>query len=341
MANDLEQKIIKQVEYYFGDINLPRDKFLQGKIKEDNDGWVPLEVMLKFKRLASISEDSKVIAEALEKSEDKLVVVSEDKTKIKRNPDKPLPENNDEFIKKLQERSAYAKGFPLEEGLDDIIKFLEPYGPVESVIRRTTKDHKFKGSCFIVFKTLEAAKKFVELAELKYKDTLLEKKLQNDYYNDKKKVIEERKKQQKDRKQASVEEDAGKLEFPLGATVHFTGISEGQELTREEIKEKIKDTNDSIEVTYIDFNKGDLEGHIRFSKENNAVDFVKSLTDSEIEIGDIKLKFKILEGDEEKEYLKKTSEEIVKMRQKYKSKGKKRKGNFNSGGRNSKATKKD
>ncbi|KAF7269943.1 hypothetical protein GWI33_017034 [Rhynchophorus ferrugineus] len=323
MANDLEQKIIKQVEYYFGDINLPRDKFLQGKIKEDNDGWVPLEVMLKFKRLASISEDSKVIAEALEKSEDKLVVVSEDKTKIKRNPDKPLPENNDEFIKKLQERSAYAKSFPLEEGLDEIIKFLEPYGPVESVIRRTTKDHKFKGSCFIVFKTLEAAKKF------------------NDYYNDKKKVIEERKKQQKDRKQASVEEDAGKLEFPLGATVHFTGISEGQELTREEIKEKIKDTNDSIEVTYIDFNKGDLEGHIRFSKENNAIDFVKSLTDSEIEIGDIKLKFKILEGDEEKEYLKKTSEEIVKMRQKYKSKGKKRKGNFNSGGRNSKATKKD
>lgn len=58
-------------------------------------------------------------------------------------------------------------------------------------------------------------------------------------------------------------------------------------------------------------------------------------------IGDIKLKLRTLEGDEEKEYLKKTSEEIVKMRQKYKSKGKKRKGNFNSGGRNFKAAKKD
>lgn len=106
MANDLEQKIIKQVEYYFGDVNLPRDKFLQGKIKEDSDGWVPLEVMLKFKRLANISEDSNLIAQALEKSEDKIVIVSEDKTKIKRNPDKPLPENNEEFIKKLQERSG-------------------------------------------------------------------------------------------------------------------------------------------------------------------------------------------------------------------------------------------
>lgn len=173
----------------------------------------------------------------------------------------------------------------MEESLDEIITFLEPYGPIESVIRRTTKDLKFKGSCFIVFKTLEAAKKFVELTEVKYKDTALEKKMQNDYYNDKKKAIEERKKQQKEKKQASVQEDAGKLQFPLGATVHFTGINEGQQLTREEIKEKIKDTSDSVEVTYIDFDKGDLEGHIRFSKENSAVDFVKSLTDSELEIG--------------------------------------------------------
>lgn len=106
MASDLEKQIIRQVEYYFGDINLPRDKFLQGQIKENEDGWVPLEVMLKFKRLANISDDAKVIAEALEKSEEKVVLVNDDKTKVRRNPEKPLPENNEAHIKKLQERSG-------------------------------------------------------------------------------------------------------------------------------------------------------------------------------------------------------------------------------------------
>ncbi|KAI1237187.1 hypothetical protein IHE44_0014443 [Lamprotornis superbus] len=36
-------------KYYFGNHNLPRDKFLKEQIKLD-DGWVPLEVMIKFNR---------------------------------------------------------------------------------------------------------------------------------------------------------------------------------------------------------------------------------------------------------------------------------------------------
>ncbi|XP_050306863.1 la protein homolog [Anthonomus grandis grandis] len=337
MASDLEQKIIRQVHYYFGDINLPRDKFLQEKIKENEDGWVPLEVMLKFKRLASLSEDSKVIAEALEKSEEKLVLVNEDKTQIKRNPEKPLPANNEEHIKKLQERSAYAKGFPLDTELNEIINFMEEYGPAESVIRRTDSNHKFKGSCFIVFKDVETAKKFVELESVKFKDNELLRKMQQDYHSDKKKEIEDRKKQNKEKKQALVNEQAQKIQFPNGAVVQFTGIAEGKNLTREEIKEKLKEVS-GFEVVYIDFNKGDTEGYARFSKENNAVDFVKKLTDGEVEVAESKLKVKALEGDEEKEYLKKTSEAMASQRQKQKN-SKKRKGGNHGGGRNAKHAK--
>ncbi|CAG2067108.1 unnamed protein product, partial [Timema podura] len=32
-TSDLEKKIIRQIEYYFGDINLPRDKFLLEQVK--------------------------------------------------------------------------------------------------------------------------------------------------------------------------------------------------------------------------------------------------------------------------------------------------------------------
>jgi lupus La protein len=38
------------------------------------DGWVPLEIMLKFKRLANLTTDADVIVTALEKS--KLIEVS-------------------------------------------------------------------------------------------------------------------------------------------------------------------------------------------------------------------------------------------------------------------------
>jgi lupus La protein len=47
---------------------LPRDKFLQEQIKLE-DGWVPLEVILKFKRLSDLTTDSDVVVTALEASE--------------------------------------------------------------------------------------------------------------------------------------------------------------------------------------------------------------------------------------------------------------------------------
>uniref|UniRef100_A0A673JC19 Lupus La protein-like n=1 Tax=Sinocyclocheilus rhinocerous TaxID=307959 RepID=A0A673JC19_9TELE len=46
----LEKKVAEQIEYYFGDHNLPRDKFLKEQLQLD-DGWVTLETMLKYIKL--------------------------------------------------------------------------------------------------------------------------------------------------------------------------------------------------------------------------------------------------------------------------------------------------
>lgn len=92
----LEAKICHQIEYYFGDFNLPRDKFLKEQIKLD-EGWVPLEIMIKFNRLNRLTTDFNVIVEALSKSKAELMEISEDKTKIRRSPSKPLPEVTDEY----------------------------------------------------------------------------------------------------------------------------------------------------------------------------------------------------------------------------------------------------
>ena len=46
----LTEKIIKQIEYYFSDVNMINDKFMQKKIQRDS-GWVSLDVLTKFNRL--------------------------------------------------------------------------------------------------------------------------------------------------------------------------------------------------------------------------------------------------------------------------------------------------
>ena len=38
MASDLENKIIRQVEFYFGDSNIVKDKFLLEEIRKNNQG---------------------------------------------------------------------------------------------------------------------------------------------------------------------------------------------------------------------------------------------------------------------------------------------------------------
>jgi len=44
-------KVARQVEYYFGDLNLQRDTFLKDEIKKDEEGWVTLDTMMKVKKI--------------------------------------------------------------------------------------------------------------------------------------------------------------------------------------------------------------------------------------------------------------------------------------------------
>ncbi|RXG69318.1 Lupus La protein-like [Armadillidium vulgare] len=68
VSEELKTKIVKQVEYYFGNYNLPRDKFLSEQVKVD-EGWIPMDTMVKFKRLADLSTNFRAIMDALKNSE--------------------------------------------------------------------------------------------------------------------------------------------------------------------------------------------------------------------------------------------------------------------------------
>jgi len=127
-----ERGIIRQVEHYFGDYNLPKDKFM-AEVMEQDGGWVPMTVMLTFRRLARLSDDPQVLFSALEKSRSGLLQLDRANGRLRRDPNLPLPEQSDERALALQERTVYVSGFDrASTTLDDLIPFFE--GGFEKVV---------------------------------------------------------------------------------------------------------------------------------------------------------------------------------------------------------------
>ncbi|XP_070160350.1 la protein homolog [Polyergus mexicanus] len=167
---ELLKKIKEQVEYYFGNVNMQRDKFLIEQTKLDA-GWIPMTIMLKFKMLANFSKNVDVILRALESSD--LIEISKDRKKIRRSPYYPLPEYNEQCRKAEEARTIYVRGFPLHLNIDELKVFFESYEPFERIMMRKYQDYpgedyKFAGTVFVQFETLDGAKAFMNIKSVKY-----------------------------------------------------------------------------------------------------------------------------------------------------------------------------
>ena len=101
----LADDVRAQVEFYFGDANLPKDKFLKKQMAEDPDsqGWVELEVVASFKKMKALAADAGAVAAALAGSE--LLTVSDDGTRVRRTH--PLPKADTSAL-----RTVVAEGLP-------------------------------------------------------------------------------------------------------------------------------------------------------------------------------------------------------------------------------------
>ncbi|KAG8229317.1 hypothetical protein J437_LFUL007125 [Ladona fulva] len=295
---DLDEKIIHQVEYYFGNFNFPKDKFLQEQIKLD-DGWIPLSTMLNFKRLAALTTDQDRIICALKKSTANLIEVDEEQKKIRRSVDKPAPLLTESRQKEIQSRTVYCKGFSKDNAsLDKLLEYFKQFGSVENVQMRTyldkaSKEHIFKGSVFVVFSNKELADEFVKKEGLEYEDTPLIIKKQEDYIIDKRKEREDKKKMQKEKlhrvtgkqpkdskeneENESEEDDDESSGFAKGAVVHLKGIPGST--TWEDIRNAVQKTwkagtkegeEEEVEVAYVDYRNGDEEAWVRLAEAGAA-----------------------------------------------------------------------
>lgn len=292
-----EREIIDQIEYYFGDANLFRDKFLQTEITKD-DGWVAISTLTTFKRLAALSTDVKVIVDALDKSDSGLIEISENRENIRRHPERPLPEKNEETRKEAISRTAYVKGFPQELDMPQIIEYFKDYPKVSHVVIRKyldkpTKTYKSKGSVFVTFSTRDQCAAFLT-QDAKYNEQPLIAKWQSDYYADKRTERQEKQKEKNAKNEPAIE-------LPKGTILHITGIGKDSEVTRESLKEKCEASD--AEVAFVEFKKGDEEAWIRLTNENAANELIGKLENGKLTLGENEASVRVLEGEEETKYL--------------------------------------
>ncbi|XP_015179070.1 PREDICTED: la protein homolog [Polistes dominula] len=329
-TTELLEQIKDQIEFYFGDVNMQRDKFLTEQIKLEN-GWIPLTVMLNFNMLATMTTNCDVIVKALESSE--LIEVSEDKTKIRRSPKFPLPKYDEEYRKAQEARTVYMKGFPLKNtNIQKLKTFFKQYEPYENVVIRKYQDKDkvlhFKGSIFVQFKTLDDAKTFMERKSVKYNDVELIRKWAADYSVERANKHEGRRQhyqEMKEKKNESLQKDAKVLEsvnLPKGAIIHLSDMPD--KCRRDLIRTCFEKYE--VPIAYVQYECGDKEAWIRFQEENAAKTILEKLPNKTIKIDESEITCRVLEDEEEQKYLDEVKKYIVNVRQRNKSRMDNRKG---------------
>ncbi len=94
LSDESTQKILNQVEYYFGDLNLATTDHLMRFIHKDPEGYVPISVVASFKKIKAFVNNNSQLANVLQNSSK--LVVSEDGKKVKRQ--NPLTESDVEEL---------------------------------------------------------------------------------------------------------------------------------------------------------------------------------------------------------------------------------------------------
>ncbi|KAJ9059404.1 hypothetical protein DSO57_1002402 [Entomophthora muscae] len=120
LTDEDKKFILKQVGFYFSDINLPYDKFLREKVSSGPEGFVDLTLILTFKKMQPYKEMLEQVAEVLRSSEE--LVVSEDGLKIRRLT---MPSSEPISYMKQHKSTLAFKGVP-EENKDSFLdRFFE------------------------------------------------------------------------------------------------------------------------------------------------------------------------------------------------------------------------
>ncbi|EIE26293.1 hypothetical protein COCSUDRAFT_46027 [Coccomyxa subellipsoidea C-169] len=331
VSDQAKSRAKKQIEFYFSDSNLPRDKFLREKIAEDPEGWVNLELLCTFTRMTEAlgisrkGKDGKVevsrlilsqVAEALQGSDS--ITVSEDGRSVRRT--KPI-ESPEEVSKEVDARSLFASPFPYDTTLDAVTAFFNTVAPVNCVrMRRHLNSSDFRGSVFVEFACEEQATEVMSKS-LVYEGAPLRLERKVDFVNRKQEERSARGATGEAHSLAAGEEafftqftggypdavpasgseeeegtpepaEPEKLDYEEGCLMRFDFVDANHELAYTDIRDTFQD------IAY-----GAPSGIVRF-KNKNAVGPNLMLVgdDDTVSVSGKKATLKVLEGEEEKDF---------------------------------------
>ncbi|KAG7035123.1 La-related protein 6C [Cucurbita argyrosperma subsp. argyrosperma] len=125
-SEDIQQKIVKQVEYQFSDMSLLANESLAKNISKDPDGYVPISVISSTKKVKSLSTNNNLIVQAL-RSSSKLVV-SADGKKVKRKH--PFTDKDKE---ELLSRTVVVENLPDNHSHHNLEKIFSVIGSVKTI----------------------------------------------------------------------------------------------------------------------------------------------------------------------------------------------------------------
>ncbi|CAB3223894.1 unnamed protein product [Arctia plantaginis] len=146
----LYDNILKQMEFYFSDANLSKDRFLGDLVKKDP--YVPIELFLKFNKIRSLTQDIVDIAKAMKNST--LLELSDDRLKVKRKTP-ILPYDADS-------RTVYVESIPVTASREWLERVFSDYGQVAYIsLPKFKNSQKIKGFAFIEFNKPEDAQKCI------------------------------------------------------------------------------------------------------------------------------------------------------------------------------------
>ncbi|XP_061339317.1 la protein 1-like [Gastrolobium bilobum] len=199
LDEETTKNVIRQVEFYFSDSNLPIDSFMRKTVSESEDGMVSLALICSFNRMRKhlnlgdikpdeVTEDTvNAVAQALRNSAS--LKVSEDGKKVGRATELPKPE---EVIEQVEIRTLAASPFEYDLKLEDVETFFGQYAKVNSVrLPRHVGDKKFFcGTALIEFSSEEEVEK-VTKQKLVYAGVELELKPKKDFDAEREKELED------------------------------------------------------------------------------------------------------------------------------------------------------
>ncbi|XP_051773037.1 la-related protein 7 [Ctenopharyngodon idella] len=146
----------KQVDFWFSDVNLHKDKFLKNMIEQSRDGYIDISVLTSFNRMKKLTTDVKLIARALANST--IVEVNLEGTHVRRKD--PLGGTP----KDVDSRTVYVELLPKTVTHVWLERVFSKCGNVVYVsIPRYKSTGDPKGFAFVEFETEEQAQKAIEM----------------------------------------------------------------------------------------------------------------------------------------------------------------------------------